>query len=637
MHCPRCQTVSEQDFCPKCGLDLGIRRELQTLKKVVADLGVELARYRASGGDDREREGEKTASISEKAKAQPPPLSGTEASPPVRLLSAGGRGTSEIAVGQKWFLGLGVVTLLLGAGFFLKYAFDSRWIGPSAQVTLGFVVGSVSLFLGEFCRRRALKGLDIGIAALGLGLLYLSAFAGCQFYQLLPDWLTLVLTLIITAVGIAMAYLWDSRGVAVLSLLGGYLAPLLLISERLSLLFVYLGILNVAGQLLAFTKRWPFLCTIGATFTWISFYTWTLNHDIRDQFRLNLPGMGHPNGNAEHYGHQRFAEAFVFTQFLFVLYSVAPFLRGLIRGEREKVSGFWIGMISGLLCCWHSAYLLDFAKAHVSIVTLGYAAITLGLAVVFWGQRIPSTAATWLTAESMTFLLVTWAILLSTTWITIFWAAQTVALYWVAAKGRDRILLNGTIVLGVLVAFRYLVANLAVVHLEPNLALVPGSSRFGEWQGGFTEGWPLRAFTALAVITSCFAIVWLDSRGLLNGSYRDVSLWFEGLGTVSLFGYLNFELTRFSSQFFQRAALASYSVLWALFAAGLLGLGLWKRRKAYRMSAIFLLFLTVGKVLLFDTAQVTAPYRILSCVVLGAVLVCLSSLYYRFSDRLLGR
>lgn len=425
------------------------------------------------------------------------------------------------------------------------------------------MTGSVALLLGEFCRRRGLKGLDIGIAALELGLLYLSAYAGCQFYELLSDWLTLILTLVITAVGILMAYAWDSRGVAVLSLVGGYLAPLLLISERLSLFFIYLAVLNLAGQSLAFSKRWSSLYAVGATFTWISFYTWTFNHD--DLFHLNLGSAGQSN---EHHGHQRFAEAFAFTQLLFVLYSIAPFLRALIRGEREKLTGFWIGMINGLLCCWHSAYLLDFVKAHVSLVTLSYAAITLALAIVVWRQRAPSLAATWLTAEGMTFLLVTWAILLSTTWITVFWAAQTIALYWVAAKGRDRILLNGTILLGVLVAFRYLVANLAGVHPESNLAMVPGLPRFGGWHGAFTEGWPLRAFTALAVIASCFAIVWLDSASLVNGSHRDVSHWFEALGVVSLFGYLNVELSRFTSQFLQRVALTSYSVLWRFLQRG---------------------------------------------------------------------
>jgi uncharacterized membrane protein len=54
------------------------------------------------------------------------------------------------------------------------------------------------------------------------------------------------------------------------------------------------------------------------------------------------------------------------------------------------------------------------------------------------------------------------------------------------------------------------------------------------------------------------------------------------------------------------------------------------------MCAIALLFITIGKVLIFDTAEVSAPYRILSCAVLGSILVALSALYYRFAARLLS-
>ena len=82
--------------------------------------------------------------------------------------------------------------------------------------------------------------------------------------------------------------------------------------------------------------------------------------------------------------------------------------------------------------------------------------------------------------------------------------------------------------------------------------------------------------------------------------------------------------------------LAAFSILWTLFAASLLVTGFFWKRKFYRMCAIVLLFITVGKVLIFDTAEVSAPYRILSCAVLGGILVALSALYYRFAARLLS-
>jgi uncharacterized membrane protein len=112
---------------------------------------------------------------------------------------------------------------------------------------------------------------------------------------------------------------------------------------------------------------------------------------------------------------------------------------------------------------------------------------------------------------------------------------------------------------------------------------------------------------------------------------------FETLGILSLFAFANMELLRFSAQFMRTIEVAGLSVLWSLFAVALMTIGVWFRRKAYRLSAIVLLFATVLKVLAYDTAEVSTPYRILSCMVLGAILVVVSFLYYRFSERVSGK
>jgi uncharacterized membrane protein len=113
-----------------------------------------------------------------------------------------------------------------------------------------------------------------------------------------------------------------------------------------------------------------------------------------------------------------------------------------------------------------------------------------------------------------------------------------------------------------------------------------------------------------------------------------VANWFELFFVLALFGFLNSEVVRFSAEYSFRASQATYSVLWTAFGAALLALGLWSRRRSYRFGGIALLLVTVGKVLAFDMAQVNTPYRILSCIALGAALVALSFLYHRFSDQL---
>lgn len=56
-----------------------------------------------------------------------------------------------------------------------------------------------------------------------------------------------------------------------------------------------------------------------------------------------------------------------------------------------------------------------------------------------------------------------------------------------------------------------------------------------------------------------------------------------------------------------------------------------------RRKISFGLFLVVVlKVFLFDMANISTPYRIISFIVLGLVLVGTSYLYYRYKDRIIN-
>ena len=609
--CPRCSAEVERFVCPACGLDLQVHEEVRALRTDVGRL------ISALGLPPPLPSVPSTARTSER-----PGTGSDDGSPPVRPVvsepappaqgrgrpDAGRvrRGLNEVAVGQRWFLALGVIVILLGAGFFLKYAFDERWIGPPVQITLGFAAGLGCLGLGHIWRRRRPGGLENGLAALGLGLLYLSAYAGSQIYDLLPDYLSLILALIIAAFGLVLANAWDSLFLAVFAFLGGYLAPMVLVAERFGhwLFFLYVAVLNVASQILAYQRRWPLLYAFGASCSWVCLGIWALNHEQRE----------------------RFLETFTFTQFLFFLYSVAPFARALVRADTEKPQGFWLSMVNGLLCVWNSGYLLEFHKVPVSIVTAAYAAVALGLALWFWQERRPGLAATWLIAEGMIYLLTTWAVALPERWITVFCAGQAVALYWVAARSRDRVLLVGSIIVAGFATHRLLLSDVGLF-----------------WDPILTGHTPLtghlisRWFVA-GVTLACFAaVISLDRSRPVPGFEGRVYPWFEVLWVVGLFGFLNLEIDRAATQFNPRAASVAYSLLWAMFGAAMLVYGFFARRKSYRLAAIVLLFVTAAKVLVLDTSEVSAPYRIVSCIILGATLVVLSSVYYRHSDRLLRK
>lgn len=77
----------------------------------------------------------------------------------------------------------------------------------------------------------------------------------------------------------------------------------------------------------------------------------------------------------------------------------------------------------------------------------------------------------------------------------------------------------------------------------------------------------------------------------------------------------------------------SLSVIWALYGAGLLLAGSLWRVKVLRLMALVLLSLTTLKVFFWDLSSLDRVYRIVSFIVLGAILLAVSYLYQKSQQR----
>jgi uncharacterized membrane protein len=80
----------------------------------------------------------------------------------------------------------------------------------------------------------------------------------------------------------------------------------------------------------------------------------------------------------------------------------------------------------------------------------------------------------------------------------------------------------------------------------------------------------------------------------------------------------------------------SLSVLWALYASLLTGVGIAGRVRAARIMGILLLGATVAKVFLVDLSALQTFYRIISFIVLGLLLLSVSYGYNRFKNFIFG-
>jgi uncharacterized membrane protein len=77
----------------------------------------------------------------------------------------------------------------------------------------------------------------------------------------------------------------------------------------------------------------------------------------------------------------------------------------------------------------------------------------------------------------------------------------------------------------------------------------------------------------------------------------------------------------------------SLSVVWALYASGLLVAGRGNRPRLLRLMGLALLSLTTLKVFFWDLSSLDRAYRIISFIMLGAILLVVSYFYQRNQQR----
>jgi uncharacterized membrane protein len=148
-----------------------------------------------------------------------------------------------------------------------------------------------------------------------------------------------------------------------------------------------------------------------------------------------------------------------------------------------------------------------------------------------------------------------------------------------------------------------------------------------------------RLITSALVLAALWFFAYLTRRESLNivlgAAGKDADAFFALLGIV-LFIVLNIETSRFFGDHLPAASFAAISVLWTVFSVVLMMLGFKENSSLLRKISLGLFAVTLGKVFLFDMENIRTPYRIISFIILGLVLVGTSYLYYKFKDKILS-
>ena len=551
--------------------------------------------------------------------APPPPAATEEQRPPLwtpGFASGAASETEELEgkIGKLWLNRIGIFAILIGVSYFIKYAFDNGWIGPTGRVALGLLAGIGLVLWSERFRSKGYVAFSYSLKAVGVGTLYLSLWGAFQVYHLVPGWLAFAAMIVVTGFTITLALTQHAEILAAFAMIGGFSTPVLLSTGQNHeiVLFSYVCLLDLAILAMVAMKPWrrllvgSFIGTVTLYIGWFADYYTKAQRPITVFFVLVFAAIFATIPLLTPLTKSRWHAGFSVTLTLLPLFNAAAlFLALLAMYDTERVSLTWYALALAAAYLALSNQFERRAGSDPDVVrTINL--LHIAIAIAFITIAIP--------------------LKLNAHWITIGWLIESAVLLFVAVRTRTdflRYFAVATLALGIVRLLIYdnfhvetLVFNARFATYLIAIAILGGIVAAGDRFA--TEG--ERPFLQLAgVVLNLLALIALTLEASDYFGRRITNLY--QIAQHGRYGQLQQQI-EFARNF-------SYSAIWLAYGAGLMTFGFWKRSAFVRWQALALIAFTIGKVFLYDVSMLQQGYRIVSFIALGAVLMGISYIYHR--------
>ena len=184
------------------------------------------------------------------------------------------RGVERI---KQWFTSgnvpvkVGMLVLLAGVAALLKYASDQGWLRMPIELRLaGISAAALGGLVFAWRKRESHRAFALALQGGAIGVLLLVVFAAYKNHGLIGAVPAFALSVVLVAGLCVMAVLQESRTLAILGVLAGFMAPIWLSdgSGNHVGLFSYYALLNAGVFAIAWVRPWRILNLLGFAFTW---------------------------------------------------------------------------------------------------------------------------------------------------------------------------------------------------------------------------------------------------------------------------------------------------------------------------------------------------------------------------------
>ena len=502
----------------------------------------------------------------------------------------------ESVIGGSWFNWIGIIAVTFGVAFFLKFAFDKQWIGPSARVSLSALVGVALLYVGERLRGRDLKSYAYVLSGGGLLILYLSDYAAYSFYHLIGQTPAFLLMAAVTTTAVLLSVRLNALPVAILGLVGGFLTPVLLstgVDNEVGL-FTYVALLDAGVLAVAYFKRWrsldflSFAGTVAITLGWA--------------FKFFSP--------------EKVWTTLFFLSVFFLLYSLLAIFHNVLAGRPSRWFDASLAIANATFYFGVSYVMLTetgFDHATPATQALLLSIFFTGLFYTTWRWNSDDRLLRYnYVGAAATFLTVAVAIQLELHWVTIAWAVEALMLTWVGLRLGETAARHAALAVFCAAVVHWFAWDMPGFAYSVDPSFLPLLNR--------------RALSCAVLVGAIAGAAWLYRRaGELEEDERStVKTLFTLTGNAVALTLLSVDLNDYFAARLSRSATEqtslheqienarqfSISVLWTLYAATMLALGLLRRSLLLRWGGLLLLLTAIGKVVAIDSTYYAASWHL---------------------------
>ncbi|MBT3548181.1 MAG: DUF2339 domain-containing protein [Flavobacterium sp.] len=323
----------------------------------------------------------------------------------------------EKFIGENLINKIGILILVLGISYFVKFAIDKNWINEPARVGIGVLAGGLVLFIAHKLRQKYAPFSSVLVAG-AISIFYFTIAIAFHEYKLFGQEIAFAIMIVITAFSCFISLSYNRMELAILSLIGGFLVPFMLDlgNENYIILFIYIAILDIGILTLAYFKKWQLLHVLAFVFSILLFGSWVIM-DMKS--------------NNPHY-----VESLIFGLVFYLIFIAISIISNL--QSKENFSKPQLAMLItnnfgfyGIGMLILAAYKPEFN----GLFTLFLALLNISYSLLLYKTSgLLNKGIYVLIGLSLTFITLTIPIQFTGNSITIFWAAEAVLLMWLAQK-----------------------------------------------------------------------------------------------------------------------------------------------------------------------------------------------------------